>query len=404
MRFVHIADCHVGGWRDDKLRSVSNDSFCYAVNFCISEKVDFLLISGDLFNTSLPSMDCVNMVVKKLKELKDNDVAIYFISGSHDFSPSGKSILEILESAGLGVNVSKGEVINNKLRLKFVVDKKTNAKITGLLGRRGGLDKSFYQDLDFVFLEKESGFKIFMFHAAIAELKPKDLDKLDAMSLSLLPKNFDYYAGGHVHIVENVSLDGYKNVVYPGPVFPNSFSELEKLKCGSFVFYNNGLVEHKKIDLFPVSCFVFDCSNKSSAQVNSFVLDELKKNSFVNSIVLLRFEGKLSDGKISDIDFKAFFSLLYSAGAYFVMKSSSQLFSNEFEEVKLQKQSVDDIEDSLIAEHVSKFKLVDVDYDKTLSKQLLKSFVLEKLEGERIADFEKRVKDEIDSVLGNLDV
>ncbi len=402
MRFVHIADCHVGGWRDDKLKSVSNDSFCFVIDFCINEQIDFLLISGDLFNTSLPSMDCVNMVVKKLKELKDNNIPVYFISGSHDFSPSGKSILEILESAGLGVNVSKGEVVDGKLRLSFVVDKKTNAKIAGLLGRRGGLDKSFYHDLDFDFLEKGSGFKIFMFHAAIAELKPKDLDKLDAMSLSLLPKNFDYYAGGHVHIVENVSLEGYRNVVYPGPVFPNSFSELEKLRQGSFVFYNNGLVEHKKIDLFPVSCFVFDCSNKSSRKVNDLVLGELEKNSFLNNVVLLRFEGRLSDGKISDVDFKGFFSFLYSAGAYFVMKNSNQLFSREFEGVKLQNNSVEDIEDALIAEHVSKFKLVDFDFDKNLSKHLLESLALEKKEGERVADFEKRLQDEVDSVLGGV--
>ena len=45
--------------------------------------------------------------------------------------------------------------------------------------------------------------------------------------LSLLPKNFDYYAGGHVHIVDSTKIDGYGLIAYPGPLFPNSFSELE---------------------------------------------------------------------------------------------------------------------------------------------------------------------------------
>ena len=72
-------------------------------------------------------------------------------------------------------------------------------------------------------LEKEEGFKIFMFHTALTELKPKELDKMDSAPVSFLPRNFDYYAGGHVHIVKEASLDGYKNIVYPGPLFPNNF-------------------------------------------------------------------------------------------------------------------------------------------------------------------------------------
>jgi len=124
-----MADVHLGGWKQKPMQDLNFQSFRMALDICIKENVEFILIAGDLFNTSLPAMDCLKIVVKKFKELNDNDISIYLIAGSHDFSPSGKTILDVLESAGLFTNVTKGQVIDGKLRLDFTVDKKTNAKI-----------------------------------------------------------------------------------------------------------------------------------------------------------------------------------------------------------------------------------------------------------------------------------
>ncbi|MBI2140227.1 metallophosphoesterase, partial [Candidatus Woesearchaeota archaeon] len=57
MKFAHMADCHIGGWRDPKLRLVNAEAFQKAAAVCIEKNVDFILIAGDLFNTSLPPMD-----------------------------------------------------------------------------------------------------------------------------------------------------------------------------------------------------------------------------------------------------------------------------------------------------------------------------------------------------------
>ena len=213
MKFSHIADCHIGAWRDPKLKELNIQAFFEAIDISIKENVDFILISGDLFNTALPGIDKLKDVVKVLKNLSDKEISVYLIPGSHDFSPSGRTMLDVLEQAGLCINVVKGTVENSKLRLKFTIDKKTNAKITGMLGKRGMLERSFYEELDRDSLEKEPGFKIFMFHTALTELKPKHLERMDSAPISLLPKNFDYYAGGHVHIVEKKDLPGYKNVI-----------------------------------------------------------------------------------------------------------------------------------------------------------------------------------------------
>ena len=88
MKFAHLADCHIGGWRDPKLRNIAAKAFDKAIDSCIEKNVDFILIAGDLFNTSLPSVDGLKTAVKKLKGLKDKNIPVYLIAGSHDFSPS----------------------------------------------------------------------------------------------------------------------------------------------------------------------------------------------------------------------------------------------------------------------------------------------------------------------------
>src|SRR3989338_5749824 len=398
MKFAHLADCHVGCWREPRLRDLNTLSFIRAIDICIKESVDFVLIAGDLFNTSLPAMDCLKIVVKKFKELNDNNISIYLIAGSHDFSPSGKTILDVLESAGLFTNVTKGQVIDGKLRLDFTIDKKTNAKITGMLGKKGGLDKYYYYDLIKENLEKEDGFKIFMFHCAINELKPKDLEDMDSVGISLLPKNFDYYAGGHVHITENISIENYKNVIYPGPVFPNNFSELEKLKQGSFCIFDNGDVKRINLEVKQVKNIILNCDNKTSKQVQELLLKE-SENDFNDNIVLIKLFGCLLQGKPSDIDFSQIFSKFYQKNSYFVMKNTNQLISKEFEEIKISKNTVEEIEDSLIKEHAGQSKIFDQKKEQELIKQLINGLSIEKDEGERAADFEQRVKQEVDKMI-----
>ena len=130
MKFAHIADCHIGSWKDPKLAELSTNAFAKAIDKCIEKEADFILLSGDLFNTALPSVDRLKVVVSKLRELKEIGIPFYFIAGSHDFSPSGKTILDVLEEAGLCKNVVRGKVVDNKLKLNFIIDRKTGAKIT----------------------------------------------------------------------------------------------------------------------------------------------------------------------------------------------------------------------------------------------------------------------------------
>jgi len=399
MKFAHIADCHIGAWRDPKLKDLSMQAFIKATNICIEKNVDFILIAGDLFNTSMPGIDYLKETTKRLKELKERDIPVYIIPGSHDQSPSGKTMLDVLEEAGLMINVVKGTIKDNKLQLKFTIDKKTGAKITGLLGRRGMLEKKYYEQLDNTNLESETGTKIFMFHTALTELKPKELEKMDSNPVSFLPKGFEYYAGGHIHIVRKETIEGYKNIVYPGPLMPSNFSELEKLRRGTFYIYNHGKLELIPIEIVKTYPLEIDANHKTPEEVHEFIEQCIKNQDFTNTIVLIRIEGKLKSGRQTDINFKAIFETLYKQDAFFVMKNTSKLSSEEFEEIKINTSSVEEIENVIIREHLGQIKTYFSDTEEEVTKNIMNSLSEEKNEGEKVYEYEEKVRKEINKIL-----
>lgn len=402
MKFAHMADIHIGSFRDDKLKDLSMESFCKAIDICMDEDIDFLLISGDLFNTALPSIDNLKQVIKKLKELKNWEIPVYIIPGSHDYSPSGKTMIDILEEAELVKNVVKGSIEDNILKLRFTIDQKTGAKITGIMGKRGMLDKKFYENLDKSNIEDDDGFKIFMFHNAITELRTKEFDQIESTPLSLLPRNFDYYAGGHLHFFNESSEEGYKKIVYPGPIFPANFQELEKIKNGSFVIYEDGEIKKIDINIKNIFSIKIDANNKLPDQIRDEIIEKTRNQEFYNTIVTLRLEGKLRDGKPQDIDFRVIFENFYDRGAFFVMKNTNKLISKEYEEIKTGHESPEEIEQAIIHENIGKITVQFNEND--IAMQLIRTLAKEKREDEKQYEYEKRIIDEVNTIVNSVDL
>lgn len=408
MRYAHFSDVHIGSWRDQKMAYLSTLAFSKAVDECIRQDVDFILISGDIFNTSMPPIDKLKQAVVKLKHLKDRHIPVYIIAGSHDFSPSGKTMLDVIEEAGLWVNVVRGEVIEGKLRLRFTIDQKTGAKITGMIGKKGMLERKYYEELDRESLEQETGYKIFMFHTSITELKPKELELMESYPISLLPKQFNYYAGGHIHTIKRVDIDGYGPVTYPGALFPANFRELEQYGCGGMYLIEadtaagtTTAITWQPIELYKTLPLCIDCTSKTPDDVEKEIEQAIKGKDLHGMIVLLRIKGRLSLGSMADISFNALFGLMHQQGAYVVMRNTAAVSTPEFEEIKVQAGHVDEIEDKLIQEHLGQVKIegMPVETEKRMTISLLKALDIEKDEGERVMDVERRVKEHVELVL-----
>ncbi len=394
MKFAHLADCHVGAYgRDAKLREVNRKYFIKAIDFILEEKVDFVLFAGDLFNTAVPGIESIKLVVIQLKRLKDDNIPVYFIAGSHDFSPGGKTMLDVLEKADLGINVAKGEsYLEDKYKPEIIIDKKTGVGLAGISGKKGGLDKKLYHKLHTEHFKEHKDFKIFMFHSTLTELKPKEMKDAESMPLSLLPEGFDYYAAGHVHIVDNYLIDGY-NIVYPGPIFPNNFGELEKLKKGGFYIVEDKKTKFIALDDYPVVSFVVHCKGKTPSEIEDELKSLVIKNDVKNAIVTLRIQGEIN-GKPSDVDLNEVNDLFIQAGAFVVLKNTHKLSSKEFQSVNIDAQDVADVEDELISKHTDQNKLGD-----DITKSLINALSAEKLDGEKQLDYEKRLFSDVDKVL-----
>jgi DNA repair protein SbcD/Mre11 len=307
-------------------------------------------------------------------------------------------MLDVLENAGLVINVARGKEVEGKIILKFIEDQKTGAKITGMLGRKGGLEKSYYEALLTRPLENESGYKIFLFHSLLTELKPKSLEKVDSHPLSLLPKNFNYYAGGHPHFISTQNLKDYGLIAYPGPLFPNSFNELEELGNGGFYINDNNNLEWVAVKVKDVVKISLDCEHKSAEQVESIIKDLILKSELEDKIVLLRLSGTLSSGKPSDINFRELFAMIKEKSAFTILKNSSALSSVEFDDIKIASSHSSEVEAKLILEQITE-KDLDIIDAKFLARKLISVLDSTKQEGETVRDFEARIKEEVDRII-----
>mgnify|MGYP001581352889 CR=1 FL=1 len=382
MKFGHLADVHIGGWREEELKNLTIESFRKAIEICINENVGFVLISGDLFNTSLPQIDLIKETASILNRLRENDIDVYIIPGSHDFSPSGKTMLDVLEEAGLVKNVMKFK----DDKLMFTLDK-TGVKLTGIYGRRAGLESLEYNTLEKKHLEEEKGFKIFLFHTTLDEFKPEELEKVQGQSYLSLPKNFNYYAGGHVHYLFDKNVEGYGKIVYPGPLFPNNFKELEELKFGRFCIVDDNLnLKRIEVKLKEVESFNIDVNGLNTNETETKIIRELSDKELKDKIVTLRVFGEISSGKISDINFK---KIIDDLDCYIVLKNISKLTTKEFKNVEVMGESVEEIEGILVSNVMDDVKEVKA-ADK-LTLVLMKVLMEEKHEGEKVSDYEKRV-------------
>ncbi len=90
-RFVHMADVHLDApfasrkkEVRDLLRHALHDSFRAAVRLALGEKVDALLVAGDLFDTPEPSLSAERFLLEELRRLGEAGIAVFTCSGNHD--------------------------------------------------------------------------------------------------------------------------------------------------------------------------------------------------------------------------------------------------------------------------------------------------------------------------------
>ncbi|MGB5091350.1 MAG: metallophosphoesterase [Nitrososphaeraceae archaeon] len=360
-KFAHITDCHLGSWRNPKLRDLNLHAFERAILISIKEQVDFILITGDFFDVNIPQLAPVKKAVEILKRARDSGIPIYMIYGSHDFNTANISMIDILHSAELFIKPTEFQFNSDSVMLKFFVDKKTGAKITGISGRKVGLDKEIYEKLDKKKLESEDGFKIFLLHKGIQEILPLNMQFRDSLPISLIPKGFDYYGGGHIHKRVEKKIDN-SVIIYPGPLFGSTFQDLEETAKGEkrgfyIISFDKQIFESKFIEIKVAEVLYKEIFSQkwSSEKLKDEITKNISELEVKNKIVLIKVKGKLF-GKRSNIDFGKFSLDISKRGAILSFININNLSTDEARSIVVQSNNKFDIEREIFHESIKNFK------------------------------------------------
>lgn len=230
IHFCHLTDSHLGNRQygllerfDDFARALS-----YSVNSCINLRPDFVIMTGDLFETAKPQAPELRQAVKILGKLKEANIPLILSQGNHDVSYSrarryGGDILEFLADLDIGIKYIQDELTYIELDNEQAVQ----ILAVNYYGKR--TDKILQQLLKQYKAEIDSfkGIKILMLHAFVQGM-PGTTD----VKLGTLKKvNFDYVGVGHLHERwENKDL----NIYCPGSTEHTSVSEWKQPERGFY--------------------------------------------------------------------------------------------------------------------------------------------------------------------------
>jgi DNA repair exonuclease SbcCD nuclease subunit len=388
MRFAHFADCHLGGWRQEELQALNFDSFQKAIDIIIREKPDFLLLAGDLFDSAYPPIEILKETFAEFKKVKEAEIPVFMIAGSHDFSASGKTFLDVLEKAGFCKSIDNFEVQQDG-RIKLIPTKFQDLALFGYSGKKSSME---VEDLKKVYLSELCPNSIFVFHSTIKDVVGNlPMDSVEKERLPLA----NYYAMGHIHQRFETFM-GSSPFVYPGPIFPNNFQELVDLKCGSFVMVDmDGSKVKTKSILIPTKEIVYlEIELESGLTATEEIISAIDKLNLRDKIFLLKLKGLLKKGKSGDIRFNEIEDFVIKKEAYSFLRNISAIQVQELD-LEINIESNEDIEKKIIAEYS---KNNPAEFDQMIN-EIMHSLSIEKNEDEKEVIYEKRLLDDLKKVL-----
>ena len=205
MRFAHLADTHLG-YRQYGLIEREEDFynvFHKTVDKIIESEVDFVIHSGDLFETNKPSTRTLFEFQKGFFKLNEAGIPVYAIAGNHD---------SVMKKGSM-----PPQVLFKELGLKLISPSQPcylhgGVLICGLPYSPKTQMNYYRENLRMLEKEAENHLKsILVLHQGI----DKYFNQSYELELEHIPKNFDYYALGHLH---NYIVDdfGKGKLVYPG--------------------------------------------------------------------------------------------------------------------------------------------------------------------------------------------
>jgi exonuclease SbcD len=250
MLFSHISDTHLGlvQYGSNEREQDVYDAFNQAIDISIKDQVDFVIFTGDIFENPKPNGNAILQMANALKRLKENNIDSFFILGEHDVSniKHQNPVPYIYHNLGFSKYIGNGKPIEYKGVMLVGFDKIRPPEMAQNEERFTKVDKN---------IENFPGHKILVLHQGITEFN-KFAGELQSTDL---PKNFTYYAMGHLHDKDVKQFNHLKGpIVYPGSIELTTSEGIKDIKKGFFevdISGNEAIPKWVELDTRPQFSF-----------------------------------------------------------------------------------------------------------------------------------------------------
>lgn len=269
MKFIHCADVHLDtplqglaqypGAPVNEIRSATRRAFERVLDAAVSERVDFLIIAGDLYDTGLKSFESALFFNKQMARLKDAGIDVYLIYGNHD--AASKLIKQLRPPGNVHIfrTTEPQTFSNDELRVAIHGQSFATPEIT--------------DDLASKYPDPVSGFfNIGVLHTNLAGIS-EHANYAPCSLEALRNKGYQYWALGHVHNRQILCRDPY--IVYPGNIQGRHGKEQGEKSCELVTISDAGAISLDTIPTSVVPWFEVDV-DASGCQTADEVYEKLR--------------------------------------------------------------------------------------------------------------------------------
>ena len=278
MKFVHIADMHFDspfvtlvdkGNFGDKRRIEQRIVFRKVIEYIKQNNIDFLFISGDLYEQQYIRKSTIDYINNLFKEI--NNTKIFISPGNHD--PYLKNSYYSTYNWNENVYIFKSEIERIELE---------NVDIYGY-----GFDDFYCTGIDLESLEIKNPEKInvFIVHGTLdgANIEEKQYNSMSKKVLS--EKDFDYIALGHIH---KNNFSRKEKIIYPGSTISLGFDELgEHGMVTGNIEKDKSEIKFIKLDETEFTEVQLDCTKFNSIEdlIDEINMMKIEDNKFYKIIL-----------------------------------------------------------------------------------------------------------------------
>ena len=311
MKFAHISDLHLGK-RVHQFSMIEDQKYILdqIVEILIKEKVEGIMIAGDVYDKIYPSSEAVALFDSFLVKLAKEEIKVFVISGNHD-SPERIAFLgQLTKKAGVYLS----QVYKGAVEKVSMTDEYGNINVYLLPFIKPIHVRHFYKEetienytdaMQVVVKHMELNTEernILVIHQFVTGAMRSDSEEisvggLDNVDVSAL-KDFDYVALGHIHRPQSM---GAEHIRYSGTPIKYSFSESRDQKSLTIIdIKEKGNAEIKLIPLKPMRDMT-KIRGMFAEVINPMNYPEVDPNSYLHITLLDEMDVPEAFGQLSNI-------------------------------------------------------------------------------------------------------